>query len=338
MTDEITLSLDEAYQLSVDVLIANGFSVGHAEAIARTVSVCQRDECHSHGLYRILSCIRTRKLGQVVPDAEPDVVDHAPAIVRADAKGGFSLLALEKGKPLLIEKARKLGMAALAINHCYHFSALWPEVEALAEEGLVALAMNPSHSWVAPAGGRKGVFGTNPIAFAWPRPNGHPFVFDFATSAAARGEIELHKRAGKQLPEGWAVDVEGHPTTDPQAALDGAMLTFGGHKGSALSAMIELMAGPLIGDLTSMESYAHDAGAGAMPYHGELILAFDPKVFLGGALAENHERAEALFDAIVDQGARLPSQRRYEARMRSLASNSVTIPRQLYTDIKALMP
>ncbi|ESQ94016.1 Ldh family oxidoreductase [Asticcacaulis benevestitus] len=337
MSDTHTLSLDDAWSLSVRILESNGFSPDHARAIARTIWQGQRDECHSHGLYRLLVCTHTLKTGKVSANAVPELTDAAPGLVRVDARGAYSLLAYDTGRPVLIEKARKQGIAALAINHCYHFSALWPEVEAIAAEGLVALAMTPSHSWVAPHGGTKGVFGTNPLAFAWPRPEGNPFVFDFATSAAARGEIELHRRAGKAIPEGWAVDSDGQTTTDAEAAMKGAMLTFGGHKGSALSAMIELMAGPLIGDFLSLESQAYDAGAGATPYHGELILAIDPKIFMGADHAVHSQRAEALFDAVLGQGARLPSQRRYEARARSEASGTVTIPQALYDDLQALI-
>lgn len=337
MSEEVSLSLDEVRRLSIDVLKAGGLSPEQAEAIAAVIHVAQRDECHSHGVYRLLGCVRSVKEGKVNPNAVPDVVDHAPAIVNVDARYGFSPLAFERGKPLLVEKARRLGLAAMAINNCFHFSALWPEVEAISEEGLVALAMTPSHSWVAPAGGRKPVFGTNPIAFAWPRPEGPPFVFDFATSAIARGEIELHRRAGKPIPTGWAIDSEGNATSDAAAALAGAMLTFGGHKGSALSAMIELMAGPLIGDMTSAESMAFDEGVGAAPCHGELILAFDPKVFLGRDAAPHVDSAERMFESIVGQGARLPSQRRYEARVRSKA-HGVRVPKALYDDLLALLP
>jgi delta1-piperideine-2-carboxylate reductase len=256
--------------------------------------------------------------------------------VRVDAAFGYSQLAFEMGNRILIEKAKRIGIAALAINNCFHFSALWPEVEVLASEGLAALAMTPSHSWVAPAGGTKPVFGTNPIAFAWPRPGCFPFVFDFATSAIARGDIELHRRTGKEIPLGWAVDESGQPTTDPAAALRGAMLTFGGHKGSALSAMVELLAGPLIGDLTSAESQRFDGGVGATPCHGELILAFNPSLFAATSAEDNEQRAEALFDAIVGQGARLPSQRRFEARARSEA-NGVNVPAPLLAEVKALI-
>jgi LDH2 family malate/lactate/ureidoglycolate dehydrogenase len=337
MSDQVILSLEEVRSLTIAVPRAGGLSEEHAGAISDVVCAAQRDECHSHGVYRLLGCVRSVREGKVDPHAAPVVTDRSPAIVRVDARYGFSPLAFSMGKPLLVEKARKIGLAALAINNCFHFSALWPEVEAICQEGLVALALTPSHSWVAPAGGVKPVFGTNPIAFAWPRPDGPPFVFDFATSAIARGEIELHRRAGKPLSPGWAIDSEGNPTTDPAAALAGAMLTFGGHKGSALSAMIELMAGPLIGDLLSSESMAFDAGVGAAPCHGELILTFDPAVFLGAEAGQHLLRAEKMFDAIVEQGARLPSQRRYEARARSLAEG-VRIPRPLYEDLRALLP
>ncbi|OQP85260.1 oxidoreductase [Rhizobium rhizosphaerae] len=336
MSETVTLSLDEAARLAKAAFLTSGVSDAHAEALTATVMAGQADECHSHGLYRVLGCVRSVREGKVNPVAEPRVSTPAPAIVKVDADYGFSPLAFRTGLPHLVEKARGQGLAALAINHCFHFSALWPEVEALAAQGLAALALTPSHAWVAPAGGTKGVFGTNPIAFAWPRPGDFPFVFDFATSAAARGEIELHRRAGKPIPEGWAIDAEGQPTTDATAALAGAMLTFGGHKGSALSAMVELMAGPLIGDMTSLESMAFDAGVGAAPCHGELILAFDPARFLGAEKDAHVARAEALFDAILGQGARLPSQRRFAARQRT-ATAGVTIPRQLYADIQALL-
>ncbi|MBT2374430.1 Ldh family oxidoreductase [Pseudomonas fluorescens] len=330
------LSLDEVQDLSLSVLIHHGLSEAHAEAIAQVITSAQRDECHSHGVYRLLGCVRSLRQGKVDPSAAPSVRHLSAGVVEVDAHYGYSLLSFQTGLPLLVEKARSQGLAAMAIKRCFHFSALWPEVEAIAAAGLVGIAMNPSHSWVAPAGGGKPVFGTNPLAFAWPRPNGNPFVFDFATSAIARGDIELHARQGLAIPDHWAIDADGQPTTDANAALKGAMQTFGGHKGSALAAMIELLAGALIGDLTSAESMAFDDGVGAAPCHGELVLAFDPKVFLGDDYTQGLQRAEGLFEAITGQGARLPSQRRFEARERSLKSG-VQIPRALLKDIRALL-
>lgn len=332
----IQLSLADASALVSRILLNAGFSDAHARTLTATLVAGERDGCTSHGLYRTLVCVHSLKTGKVDGNAVPVVHDQAPAVVRVDARGGYSLLAFEAGLPHLIDKARRNGIAAMAINHCVHFSALWPEVEQLTDAGLVGLACNPSHAWVAPSGGRVPLLGTNPFAFGWPRPGKPPYVFDFATSAVARGDIELRRRAGESLPEGCAIDAEGHPTTDPQAVVDGgAMLTFGGHKGSALSTMIELIAGPLIGDLTSAESLQHDAGAGASPYHGELVLALDPARFIDGDPAPHSARAEALLDAFAPSGARLPSQRRYDARARSIA-DGVRIPARLHAELVAL--
>ncbi|MEX4005058.1 Ldh family oxidoreductase [Paraburkholderia sp. EG285A] len=334
--ENINLSLAQVHDLAVRVLTTNGMDADHAAAIARVITAGQRDECHSHGIYRLIVCVKSLREGKLNGHARPVTQDVSAAVVRVNADFGYSQLAFEMGLPLLVEKARQIGIAALAINDCFHFSALWPEVEAIASTGLAALAMTPSHSWVAPAGGTKPVFGTNPIAFAWPREGLEPFVFDFATSAIARGDIELHRRTDQAIPLGWAVDNFGRPTTDPVAALQGAMLTFGGHKGSALAAMVELIAGPLIGDLTSLESQKFDAGVGATPCHGELILAFNPAILGGARASTGAKHAESMFDAIVGQGARLPSQRRFDARVRS-ATRGVEVPAQLYNDIMALV-
>lgn len=336
-SDASTLFLpaDELQTLACHVFQHLGLSRPHAEAMARTVVAGQRDDCQSHGIYRILSCAQTIAAGKVALQAEPRLAPTSGAVVRVDADYGFSPLAFEQGLPALVEVTRRLGVGALVIGHCFHFSALWPEIEAITAHGLAAIALTPSHAWVAPTGGHQPVFGTNPIAFGWPRPGAHPYVFDFATSAIARGDLELHRRAGTPLPQGCGVDAQGRPSTDPVAVAQGAMLAFGGHKGSALSAMVELMAGALIGDWMSQESLAHDEGAGAIPCHGELILAFDPARLGSGDLAAQQQQAERLFAAITGQGARLPSQRRFEARARSLA-RGVAVPRALYEEVLAL--
>lgn len=337
MSITVKIALADITTLSVKVLSKAGFGEAHAQAIAKMLYTCQLDDCQSHGLFRLFMCCQTMQAGKIDGQILPILKDTDSAVLHADACGGMSLLAVDKAMPKLIEKTRKLGIAALAVNRCFHFSALWPEVERLSAAGLAAMAMVPSHSWVAPAGGTRGSLGTNPFAFSWPRQGKDSFTFDFATSAFARGEIELYMRAGKPLPAGVAIDKHGKPTTDPQAALDGAMLTFGSHKGSALSIMIELLAGPLIDDLTSLESMEFAQGKGGAPYHGQIIIAFDPNLFSGGKVADNDARAERLFADILDQGARLPSQRRYAARARNLARGYVEIPQQLHQDILAML-
>ncbi|QCO57486.1 Ldh family oxidoreductase (plasmid) [Pseudorhodobacter turbinis] len=324
MTADITLTPDELTSKVVAIFRAAGFSAQQAGPIAGVIVAGERDACKSHGIYRIEGCLRTLKHGKVVPDAVPTLTQDESAIVRVDAKGGFANAAFEMGAPVLAERAKALGLAALVINDCTHFSALWPEVEALTERGLAAIAMCPSYATVAPTGGTTALMGTNPLAFGWPRAGHAPYVFDFATSVAARGEVELHRIAGKPLPEGWAVDAEGAPTTDPTAALAGAMLPFGGHKGSAISMMIELLAGVMIGDMTSPEALDFLGTTTIAPRHGELIIAFCPDRFAAAKGGVNLDQAEALFDAVLGQGARLPSTRRFTARAESMA-NGITL-------------
>lgn len=321
-----TISFAEGEALSNAILQKAGFSQPHIHEMARNMLEAQAQECHSHGLYRLISCFNAAKKGEVDPVAEPEITDHTSTIVKADSHLGCSLLAFSRSIDLLAEKASAGGMAALAINRCFHYSALWWDVEQLSQRGLVAMAMNPTYPFVAPYGGTKPLLGTNPFAFSWPRAGRAPYTFDFATSEAARGEVEMKARRGSALPEGWAIDSEGRPTTDAHAAIDGALLTFGGHKGSAISTMIELLAGPMIGDLLSFET--SDSGLGAA--HGELVLVFDPKAF--GA---QPDRAEALFDRILDQGARLPSQRRREAEERA-ARDGLVVRSELLTELRSL--
>lgn len=319
MSDTLTLTIPALTARVSTIFRRAGFSAAQADAIAPVIAAGERDACKSHGVYRIEGCLRSLKLGKVRPDADPQVIGAEGSVVRVDAQGGFSPLAFERGLPLLVERARAQGLAALVINDCFHFSALWVEVERLAAEGLAAIAMCPSYATVAPHGGTAPLLGTNPFAFGWPRPDGAaPYVFDFATSVAARGEIELHRRAGKPLPEGWALDASGQPTTDPQAALDGAMLPFGGHKGSAIATMIELLAGAMIGDLNSAEALDWLGTTAVAPKHGELIIAFDPARLAGGR-RDPLAAGELVLAGIEAQGARLPSGRRRAARARSEA-------------------
>lgn len=304
------LSYEELHALLAACLRAGGYNAAHADAIAAVLAQAERDQCRSHGIYRLTGILKTRRAGVNSGEREP-VINNPPdrVILKIDAGGEFSPLAFARGAPLLAEKARHFGIAAMAINHCLHLSALWPEVETLAALGVGALAMCPSSAYVAPAGGNAPLLGTNPLAFAWPNGDAPPYVYDFATSVAARGEIELHRLDGKTLPEGWGIDADGAPSRDPAAVLAGALLPFGGHKGSAISTMIELLAAVWIGDNLSIESSAADGGLA--PKHGTLHIALNPAAF---AAKDRLAHAEKLLAAIRAQGARLPSERRYAAR------------------------
>lgn len=300
---------------AIEAILANtGLGRPHAAAVARVIAAGERDGSKSHGIHRIDMCLSTIKGGNVVLDAEPRVLEGSGPILRIDAAGGFSCLASEIGAPLLAERASEFGLAAMVINDCVHFSALWPEIEMLTDRGLAALSMCPSYAAVAPHGGTEPLLGTNPIAFGWPRRGKPPFVFDFATSVVARGEIELYRRAGDPLPDGWAIDANGAPTNRPEDALAGSLLPFGAHKGSAISLMIELLAGAMIGDKSSKDVIEELGSMAMAPRHGELVIAMDPARFSEGRGGDPFERAEALFEAVTGQGARLPAQRRFAAR------------------------
>lgn len=316
MTETLISIADLETRVST-IFASAGIRAETARAMARVIVAGERDNCKSHGIYRIEGCLRVLKAGKVVPDAIPRLLDGAGPILQVDAGGGFSCPAYEDARTALIDRARNFGLAALVIRDCLHFSALWYEVEDLARQGLAALSMCPSYTSVAPSGGTAPLLGTNPFAFAYPRHGANPYVFDFATSVVARGEIELHRRAGKPIPEGWAIDAEGHSTTDPTAALAGAMLPFGGHKGSAISTMIELLAGAMLGEFMSAEAYAFMGGTSLLPRHGALILAFDPARFAANTGRDPVAEGERLFSAFADQGARLPSQRRFTARAKA---------------------
>lgn len=333
VTDEILLSEAEVHQLAFDFLRGHGLSAAQSAAMADMLAWAQRDGAASHGLQRLPGTLDTMAHPAFDREAVPRVAQVTPAVIRVDAGFGFSVAAARAGLPALIEATRALGIGFLAVNNGFHSTALWPVVEEIAGQGLAALSMNPTHDWVAPAGGTRPVLGTNPLAFAWPRAGRAPYVFDFATTAASRADIALHRQAGKPVPEGWGLDGEGRPTTDPAAILAGAMLPFGGHKGSALATMIELMAGPFIGDRTSHQSAAFDQGHQAAPCHGELIIAFDPALL---AAPENLAAGEAMLERIEAQGARLPGARRHAARDQN-RRDGIPVSRALHERIRALM-
>jgi delta1-piperideine-2-carboxylate reductase len=337
MTDLAQLTLVQVHALTLQVLHAHGVSADQAQGIADTITAAERDDCKSHGLFRLPGYVSSVRSGKVTPDAVPQLRDLAPAIVQVDGQNGFAPLALRLGCAPLAEKARRHGIAALAVRRIYHFAALWPEVEALAVQGLVALACTAALSYVAPAGGSKPLYGTNPMAFAWPRVGHPPLVFDQASSVSARGEIQLHLRAGAPIPEGWAIDAEGHPTTDPAAALAGAQLPFGGYKGAAIALMIELLAGALIGEVFSFEASELDNADGGPPVGGEFIIAVEPTRCIGpGDRQRQLAHAEQLFARILAQeDTRLPSDRRYAARQRT-PTEGITIPRALYEELQGL--
>ncbi len=331
----VNLSLKDAHSLAVKCLLANGCDEANAEAAAGRMMQAEGDLCASHGLFRLPWYCSGVNSGRVNGKAKPTIEQLAPAVVRLDGDGGFAPLGQEIGHHALVECTRQNGIAALAVTNMFHIAAMWPEVERLADEGLCAMAFTASYPYVAPAGGIKPLFGTNPMGFAWPRKDAPPLVFDQASSAMARGEIQIAARDGHSVPETAGIGPDGETTTDPNVVLEGAQLGFGGYKGASLAMMIELLAGPLIGEFLSYESAADDAGKGGPPKGGELIIALDPAKFgdAEGFLAHG----EKLFKAILEQeGTRLPGARRFIERKKT-PQTGIEIPDSLYDTIQGLM-
>ncbi|MEH6446741.1 MAG: Ldh family oxidoreductase, partial [Oceanospirillaceae bacterium] len=266
----------------------------------------------SHGLFRIPGYVATLNSGKVNGKANPQPEQVTPALVRCHGENGHAPLAIARSVAMLAQSAQTCGIAALSLTHSHHFAALWPETEALAELGLVGFACVSYMPMVAPAGGKEALFGTNPISFAWPRPGKVPLVVDMATAAMAMGEVQIAARDGHQVPLGTGLGPDGELTEDPKEILKGVLLPFGAHKGSAISMMVELMAGPMVGEGFSFEAGEGDNGDGGPPQGGEFILAIDPKIMGGDNWAEHAEKLFEKLEAI--DGIRLPGQRRHKLR------------------------
>ncbi|NBB36054.1 Ldh family oxidoreductase [Pseudomonas sp. BC115LW] len=319
-----TLALADLTELLQRIFEQHGTSSEVAQVLAHNCASAQRDGAQSHGVFRIPGYLSSLASGWVDGRAVPVVEDVASGFVRVDAANGFAQPALAAARGLLVEKACSAGIAVLAIRNSHHFAALWPDVEPFAEEGLVALSVVNSMTCVVPHGAQRPLFGTNPIAFAAPRAGGEPIVFDLATSAIAHGDVQIAARQGQMLPEGMGVDSLGQPTRDPKAILNGgALLPFGGHKGSALSMMVELLSAALTGGNFSFEfDWSNHPGA-QTPWTGQLLIVIDPSKTAGNHFAS---RSEALVQQMRGVGLqRMPGDRRYQERAKSLAEG-ITLP------------
>ncbi|QAY93519.1 Ldh family oxidoreductase [Pseudomonas sp. ACM7] len=329
-----TLDFDALVLLLEQIFQRHGTSAEVARILALNCAGAERDGAHSHGVFRIPGYVSTLQSGWVNGQAVPVVEDVASGFVRVDAGNGFAQPALAAARGLLVEKARSAGIAVLAIRNSHHFAALWPDVEPFAYEGLVALSVVNSMTCVVPHGADRPLFGTNPIAFAAPRADGDPIVFDLATSAIAHGDVQIAARKGERLPPGMGVDGLGQPTQDPKAILEGgALLPFGGHKGSALSMMVELLAAALTGGNFSFEfDWSNHPGA-KTPWTGQLLIVIDPSKAAGQSFAE---RSQELVRQMHGVGLkRLPGDRRHQQRAKS-STEGIRLDTQTLASLREL--
>lgn len=327
-----TLTLAEAEDLVAITLTRCRTSPDNARAVARALVAAEADGLKGHGLSRVPIYAAQAKVGKVDGFAVPSVTAPRPALVAIDAAHGFAYPALDLALTVLPDAVRRNGIAAAAIRRSHHCGAAGHPVERLAEGGLVALMFANTPAAIAPWGGSRGVFGTNPIAFAAPLPGRPPIVVDLSLSKVARGNILAARQKGERIPDGWALDADGQPTTDPDAALKGTMVPLGDAKGTALALMVELLAAGLTGANFAAEASSFLDVEGPPPGTGQLIVAFDPVAFAG---AQAPARFGVLAAMIEDQaGARLPGARRIAARAKA-AAEGLTVSDALLAEIAA---
>lgn len=307
------ISFPELTALLASIFVNNRTSPETAGILAENCAACERDGALSHGIFRIPGYIDSLKSGWLSGLTVPDVVRLGPSFIRIDARNGFAQRALTSADPLIRRTVRETGIAIVAIRGSHHFSALWPDIEPFAVSGLVAITVVNGHANVVPHGGRKVVYGTNPIAFAVPVADADPLVVDQATSVMANGEVRLLALAGEPVANGTGVDSDGNPTTDPQAILaGGALNTFGGYKGSSIALLVEILAAAVTGGQFSFENDFADFAGAQTPKAGQFLMVIDPN---WGGSTNFQSRMATLCTRLVDAGQdRLPGARRFVNR------------------------
>ncbi|WP_425087746.1 Ldh family oxidoreductase [Stappia sp.] len=335
MTEPVRLTLEQADALVRKVLVACDTSPDNAASVARALVAAEADGQGGHGLSRLPSYAAQSRCGKVDGHARPVVTHPTPALLRVDAGFGFAFPAFDAAIDALPEMAANAGVAMAAIRRSHHFGQAGAHCERLAEKGLVAFVFGNTPKAIAPWGGTSPLYGTNPIAFAAPIAAGTPpLVIDLALSRSARGKIMAAQKAGTTIPEGWALDAQGQPTTDPTEALAGTMIPIGEAKGAALALMVEVMAAAVAGACLAFEATSLLNADGGPPDLGQTVIVIDPHLASGGVYGE---RIGALIAAIeVEEGARLPGSRRLESRAKA-AREGVAIAAPLHREILALM-
>ena len=328
----VSLSLDEIFDLAKNTLLANGCDDETASILSDLIMKAERDGSLSHGLFRLPAYVTGLKSGKINGKARPEIKSISPSVIKVLGNNCLAPMVLDKGIPELVKAAKENGVAVLAITNSHHMAAMWPETEAIAEQGLVAFACTSYKPTVAPAGAIRPLFGTNPISFAWPRKGKTPVVYDMATASMAMGEVQVAIREGHKVPLGTGLTKEGKETTDPVEIADGGvLLPFGGYKGSGIAMMVELLAGALVGDNFSFETAEKDNNDGGPPSGGEFILAISPDKLSGN---DWDKHSSEFFDKMKSMdGVRLPGERRHKNRLNKGPRN---INEELVNKIKSL--
>lgn len=308
------MTVAEVEALIAGALVRSKTSEENAGAVTRALVAAELAGQTGHGLRRVAAYCAQARAGKVDGHASPRAETPRPGALAIDAANGFAYPALELAVDRLPEMARHNGIAMAGIRRSHHCGVAGVTVEALADAGVVALMFANAPAAMAPWGGKRALFGTDPIAFAAPMTGAEPVVVDVSLSRVARGKIMAANQKGEAIPEGWAFDAAGNPTTDAGAALAGTMAPLGDAKGTALALMVELLAAGLTGANYATEASSFFDAEGPPPGVGQLLIAIDPAAFGGpGALQRFADLCMAVQET---EGARLPGRRRQGMRER----------------------
>lgn len=304
-----TVTPAEIEARAFSALVAHGATEGNAGPVARAIARAEAEGNSVCGLFYLpIFCVHLR-CSKVDGKAVPAVTLDG-AVVSVDARSGFAHPAIATGTPSLIEAALRLGIASMPVRNSYNCLALGHHVTPLAAAGLIGICMSNAPASVAPPGARGRLFGTNPIAFAVPVPDGSPIVVDQSMSAVTKTEMILRKGRREDIPLGWAQDRDGNPTTDPATGLDGSILPAGGRKGANIALLVEVLCAALTGSSLSAAASSFGDDTGGPPRVGQFLLAIDPAHYSAGEFAP-------ILSSLIDEhekiGLRLPGRSRIAA-------------------------
>ncbi len=320
--------------LATRALTEAGASRAMADATVRALMYAEARGLPSHGLSRVLQYTTHLRNGRANGAAIATVSKGKVAACLVDADEGLAFPACELAITEGIARARTAGACFVGVTNSHHFGAAAYHVESVAEAGMVGLAFSNSPSAMPAWGGKRGIFGTNPIAAAFPRQYALPLLVDLSLSEVARGKLMIAAKKGESIPLGWARDKDGNPTTDPKAGMEGTMMPAGGVKGAMLALIVELLCCALSGASFGFEADSFFVDAGNRPHLGQAFLVIDPDALAGRDVF--FARIETLVAAMLaEEGVRLPGYRRATIAEGS-EREGVEIPAALIADLERL--
>jgi (2R)-3-sulfolactate dehydrogenase (NADP+) len=306
------LTLDDIEALAHRALAGSGAADRAALVVAGSMRDAEAEGLRNIGLSYLPTYCEHLRIGKIVGDAVPSWTWASRAVLLADAAHGFAHVAFIDALDPFVEVVEANGVGVLAITRSYSAGVVGWFVDLLARRGLVSLAFANASALMPAWGGSTPRFGTNPLGFGAPRAGGEPIVVDMATSTTARVNILAAAGRGERLPEGWALDAKGRPTTDPVEAVAGMNSPLGGAKGFGLALMVDVLAGGLSGSNFSHQASGLMDNEGGPPGVGQLFVAFSPEAMGASGFAE---RLAGLSDVITaEAGVRMPGDRRHECR------------------------